>query len=670
MISLSSGSIGIGLTVRLNNQFSAQANNISRQFTQMYGNAQRVMKANLVAARQVGVGMALAGASGLAFFSGAVNTAADFNYTMKGVKAVTQATNIEMKTLHDQAIAIGMVTKFTAQEVAAAMEELGKGGFEFMDIKKAMRGVADLGAAADMHLSGPEGAASIMSNILNTYGLAATQSQRVADVLSMGAIKSSADVKDFAESIKYAGSALTTSKVPLEDTIAMLGVLANSGQKGSMAGVGLANMYLYLSKAVGQFRTERQSKALEMLGLSPKQLINSKGEIKSIIELMQTMQGNIESMSPVNRIATADALMNIRGARAFVALFRDPAIGKNMNEMLKAVRDQSGGMADWMSKQRMDSLKGDLMILKDTWDAFRISIGETLEPIVRFGARFATKVLGFIIRFARTPLGKPIIILTAVLSAAALIGGTLVVALTSIKLLTMATGVSAANMGRSLVWAWNSAAAAATRYAMVARGVTWVGPGGTFTMKGMKGFQSAGAGAGAAGAKGIFSKFYQSIIGSTGLLGRVATALRSVFSVASLFIGSIVAMVGLKNIIKGVIYAMGLLLNSIVFIVEWIGNLAEGPIDAFNIATANFKRREGMLRKSVGFEEMPIERVGRARKRGAYEDTIGLKEKMDSMLKSMPKVAPTSVIMDGKKVGEVMWETQRSELEKALKISN
>lgn len=668
-ISLGGSTIGIGLAVRLNNQFSANANRINNQFSSLYNNANRVMKQNLVAARQVGVAMTIAGAAGLGFFRGAVNIAADFNYTMKGVQAATMASSDQMVKLHDQAIRVGMASKFTAQQIAQAMAELGKGGFEVMDIRKAIGGIANLGAAADMNIEGKEGAASIMSNILNTYSLAASQSSRVADILSMGAVKSSADVIDFAESIKYAGSALTISKVPLEDTIAMLGILANTGQKGSMAGVGLANMYLYLSKAVGPFRTKRQADALQMLGLDPKTLVDSTGKIKPIVDLMSLMVDKMETLSPVNRLAIADALMNVRGARAFVSLFRDPKIGKNMKEMLTAVREGSTGMADKMAKMRMDTMKGDMMILADTWDAFKVSIGETLEPIVRFGVQFASKVLRGIISFSKTPFGKPLIVLAAGLAAAVTIGGVLIVALTSIKLLTMTTGVTAANMGRSLVWAWNAAAAAATRYGLVASGVTWTGKG-VFVQKGVKGFQKI-PGMGASKGVGFFGKIISGLGSAGNMIVRIASGLKPVAGVLGGLAMVFTAMIGLKNIVKGVVYALGSMAQSVMWVVDFISNIGEGPIDAFNIASENFSKRNQHWRKQVGFEDMPINSFVKRGKSDPYENTIGLKERMAEIAAGI-KQKPQKVVMnvDGKQIAEAVFKTQSEELSRLLQTKN
>lgn len=605
MISLGNNAVGIGLVIRLRDQFSANANRISNQFNQMYGNANRALKQNLVAARQVGFGMALIGGMGVRGFAKATAAAADFNYVLSGVRAATNASATQMRQLHDQALLVGTQSKFTANEVASAMEYLAKAGFEVPDIQKSIRGVADLGAAADTAIGGKEGAAGIMANILNTFGMKASQATMVADVMSRTAVKSSVDMLDLAESIKYSGSVATTLKIPFQDLNAMLGVLGNAGMRGSMAGVGLSNMLMYLSKAVGPFRTQRQADALQLLGIDPKQLLDAKGNLIPMIDLVDLFTRKMRNLSATQQVSTLEGLMNIRGARAFVPLMRKTEMGMTLPEMLEDLNKKAAGASKTMADMRMDTLKGDLMILADTWHAFKIEVGETLEPLVRIGAKLITKILNGVIAFARHPLGKPIIIMAAALSVAVAVGGALIVALTTIRLMTMVNSVSFANMGRSLVWAWNSGTAAALRYGTVAKGVNMVstpfgprfrGAGGRFVRGGGAAVASTGF---FGGIRAGFGRVMQAIGGFSGALTWVGRLLKGVGGAVVGFISIIGYVAGFKNILKLLGYALGSFLQSIMFIVDFVANIGEGPIDAFGIAKERFQKRNALLRQSM-----------------------------------------------------------------------
>lgn len=668
MITLGANTVGIGLVLRLRDQFSANANRINNQFQRLYGNAQRATKQNLSAARQVGVVMALMGIGAVRAFSGAVDTAAEFNYTLKGVQAVTKATTAEMKLLHDQSIAVALQSKYTARDVASAAEYLSKAGFEMPDIRASLKGVADLGAAADVAIGGKEGAAGIMANILNTFGLRASAAADVADVMSRAAVKSSVDLLDLAESIKYAGSVATMLKVPFTDINAMLAVMGNRGMRGSMAGVGLANMLQYLSKAVGAFRTRRQADALKMIGLDPKALVDARGNLKPMIEILDLFRQTMGKMATTQQVSILEGLMNIRGARAFVPLFQDTKIGLGFAKMLEDLRKNSHGASAEMAKMRMDTLKGDMMVLSDTWDAFKISVGETLEPIVRFGARFVTKVLGGIIKFASTPIGKTIVVLAAGLAVAAAIGGTLLVTFTSIKLLTFASAVSFANMGRALALAWNSGNAAALRYLTTVNGVMMAGKGrwrdpitGRFAKAPI-----AGAATGAASNPGIFGTIVSYLTSAFKTLGPLARGVAGGFGA---ILGAFTIAFGIKNIVKGVLFGLGYLMHGLIAAAKMIWHIASMQWWKLDDDAADFTKGVNTMAKSLKFGKSPIESWTPKPKEG-FENSIGLKEKLEQFAKQKRPSQPAVVKMDGKKVGEVIMDSQRDDLNSLLKVRN
>jgi TP901 family phage tail tape measure protein len=678
MFVLGTNTVGIGLVVKLRDNFTANANRVSGSFQKLYGNAQRVLKANLVAARQVGLGMTIAGLAGIKAFAGAVDVAAEFNYTLKGVQAVTNATTRDMKSLHDMTLEVGMSSKFTAQQVAAAEEFLAKSGFRIRDIKEAIKGVTEFGAAGDLNIEGKEGAAGIMANVLNTWGFAANQSSKIADIMTESANKSSIDIVDMAEAIKYVGGAATTLKIPFEDISSMIAVLGNRGMRGSMAGVGLANMMLYLSKAVGVFRTQRQSDALKMLGLNPQELMDAKGNLLPMIQVVDKFRESLSRMSTTKQLSILEGLMNIRGARAFIPLFRDTKIGLGFADMLAHIRDNSAGAAKRMADMKMDTLKGDVMVLSDTWDAFRVTIGETLEPIVRFGVKFITSVLQPIIRFAKTPFGKAITVVAAGLSILVGIGGAMIVGLTTVRLLTMSNTVTGTNMGRALAWAWNTANAAALRYITTARGamLTNVGGGTRWrdikTGRFIKGPAAAGASGGIwNGMKSLLSKFGGSLGGITRLFGGLFKVGSRFFGLMAGAVAVLVTMVGFKNVIKGIIYAMGTFLQALMIIPDYLlGIPKHGILGSAAEAMKTFKSRNALLRGSLGFEETPIEQFTKNKNKDPYLNTRGLKERMDTMLLALPPPKPSNVTMDGKKVGSVIWEQNREDLQRLLEVKN
>jgi hypothetical protein len=366
----------------------------------------------------------------------------------------------------------------------------------------------------------------------------------------------------------------------------------------------------------------------------------------------------------------------------------------------------------------MNSIKGGMMVLEDTWKTFQIEIGTTLWKMFGPMVRLTTDILNTLITFSKTPIGKPIIILAGALGIALTVGGALLVAFTTLKLITLASTVSFANMGRTLTWAWTSSAAAALRYATVAKGAMLVNTPtgarwkniatGRFVSAASLGKTAAAGGAGAAtkqGIRGLLSNLFS----VSKIFGTIANVMKG-FLGGAMMIGTIlVALIGFKNIIKIVGYALGSLVHAVMFIVDYIANLGEGPLDAWKIAKDRFKVRNEKLQDLVGIKRMdpmwgnrqkgddkgigiigrefdpnaPLnpgnEKAKQDEKRFFEEKAIREQSAKDREVKKMwellktrdspistPKLQPISLNMSGQKVGEVVLKEQNEKASQRL----
>lgn len=681
MISLGSNNIGIGLAVSLHDRFSSRANAISSSMGTMHANAKRVMEDNLRFARQVGMGMVLAGAAMARGFTAAVKTSADFRYIMAGVAAITGETDTALSMLSDRALTIAKTTIFTAREVGSAMEYMARAGFNSGDIDSTIDAVTALGAATDTAIQGKGGASDMMTNMMTAFNMASKDSDRMADILVKATTRSNVDIHDLHESMKFLGSSATQVKMNFEEAAAMVAVLGNSGIRAGIAGRGLAQVLNYLAKAAGPFATKRQTDALTMMGIHPAQLVDAKGELKDVTSLLNTFTSAMAGLSGTQQLQLLGGMMEVRAARSLIPLFRDTKLGYNFADMLRIIRDESSGAADSIAKLRLDNLKGDSIILASAWETFKVEVGDALTPLLRVIIPGLTRMVNSLTEFAKTPIGRPIIILGAGLAAALLVAGPLLIAFTSIKLLALTSTASFANMGRTLNWAWNSSAASAARYAAIAQGATYVGAGGQFTAKGMKGFQSSkaifgtAATAGSSGRLGIVG-FIKNIFTATkglGLLGRIAGVVTGPVGIIVTIIG---ALIGFKDMIKLVVYGLGTLLQGVFFIFDYIKDAANFDFTG-TTARANFNRRQAILRKSMGLGEGSDKALDGLKPSGKYKYVGSFEEKLKAFSEEMEKrgnykvnVAPTTVNIDGKKVADIVWDDIKSRVDSLSNKSN
>lgn len=672
MIGVSANTLGIGIAIRLRDQFTAQAQGISNQFNRMYGNSQRVINANLQASRKLGVGMMLAGGFAAKGMMGAVNAAANFEFVMKTIQGVTSATSAEIKQMSSLALKLGTESIYTADEVASAMEYMVRSGYKIKDVYNSIGSVVALGAAAGgKAIGGKGGIADLMTSILHQFNLSASMGGRVADILAKAANISSSDVEDLAQAMKYTAGTSKILNVSLEETAAMLAVMSNAGLKGGVAGRATNNMMIYLANALGRFRSQRQTDAFEAIGLNISDIVDGAGELKPVMTILDAFGRNLKRMPKVDQLSALNALFNIRGQRAMIPLLeKSLKIGYNFGESLVELRDKSKGYAGTISSIIMDTIKGDIMVLSDTWKTFQIEVGTTLGIIARPIARAITYMLNGLIWISKTPLGKPIIFLAAALSVALVVAGGLLVVFTTLRIVSLAQTVTAANMGRTLTWAWTSATAAALRYGTVANGNMLVNTASGVRWRNIAtGRWAAGAGTAAAGGtagKGVLG-WISNLVSTSGILKGLGNILKG-FGGAALFVVTITGtLMGFKDMLKLVVYGLGSFMQALWFVVDYISNLDEGPIDAYAIARDRFARRNENLIQSLGLrdtkqsDKMSFSDGG---KQG--QKTIGLPGINETLARFKKQNPVVNLNIDGKQVGKAVLADPYEEMRQLL----
>ena len=146
------------------------------------------------------------------------------------------------------------------------MKYLAMAGNSAKEIDDMIKGAAFVAGATGMELGGKGGTADLITNIMRTFKIEASEAAGVVgDQLTKAALSSNISMMDLAESIKYAAADMVTLKQELPQVAAMIGTLGNAGIQGSMAGTALSNMVRYLNKSISQ-PSFKGGKALARLG--------------------------------------------------------------------------------------------------------------------------------------------------------------------------------------------------------------------------------------------------------------------------------------------------------------------------------------------------------------------------------------------------------------------
>ena len=222
------------------------------------------LKDNLVNLAKEGFALVVDGAKKAAgeiikFAEDSVKTGAEFEAAMSSVSAISGATAEETELLTAKAEEMGATTKFTAKESAEAFQYMAMAGWEAQDMLDGIGGVLDLAAASGTELSTTS---DIVTDALTAMKLSAEDTAHFVDVMAAATSNSNTNVEMLGESFQYAAPIVGTMGGNIEDLSLALGIMANSGIKGSMAGNSLKNALVNLVKP-----TKQQTAAMAELGL-------------------------------------------------------------------------------------------------------------------------------------------------------------------------------------------------------------------------------------------------------------------------------------------------------------------------------------------------------------------------------------------------------------------
>jgi len=221
----------------------------STKFERALGETEKKMKNVGRQLSQVGQDMTIGLSLPLALIGRQITqTATDFEYQMARVAAISGSTGNQFSKLTSNAERLGAATIFTAREVGQLSEEFAKLGFTADEIIKVTESTLSLAQVTGASL--PR-AAEVSGAALRTFGLQAEKIGEVNDIIAVAISKSALDFESFAETMKYAGSQAAISGVSMQELSAAMGVLANTGVKGSIAGTRLRMIFAKLAQEGG-----------------------------------------------------------------------------------------------------------------------------------------------------------------------------------------------------------------------------------------------------------------------------------------------------------------------------------------------------------------------------------------------------------------------------------
>lgn len=305
---------------------------------------------------KVGAAIKTGLAAGMAFLAyDAIKTIKEFDQSVANLAAVTGQSVSQVGNLKNAALDLGATTAFTANEVTGLQTELAKLGFREQDIINLTKPILNLAQATGTDLAN---AASLAGSVVQSFGLDASQTTQVVDVMTKSFSASALDIRKFEVGIRQVAPVAKNANVELSEVTSMLGILANNGVRAESAGVGLRNILLEAAKRGVPFR-----------------------------ELLEDVN------TSADKSARAMELFGKENAAVGVILSETVEQATQLNTALQA----SAGTAQEMADTQLNTLTGQLTLLTSAWDGFVLGLDNgqgTVSHVLGKLIGGATKILG------------------------------------------------------------------------------------------------------------------------------------------------------------------------------------------------------------------------------------------------------------------------------------
>ena len=299
----------------------------------------------------------------------AVKTAADFDSSMSKVAAVSGATGSDFDALRDKAREMGSKTKFSASEAAEAMNYMAMAGWKTEDMLSGIEGVMNLAAASGEDLATTS---DIVTDALTAFGLEAKDSGHFADILAAASSNANTNVSMMGETFKYCAPIAGALGFSAEDTAEAIGLMANTGIKGSQAGTALRTIMNNLS---GDVKICGSS-----IGDVTVATTNADGSMRDLSDILADCRTAFSGLTESEKAQAAESLVGKIAMSGFLALMN---AGEGDIDKLSSAIANCDGTAAGMAETMQDNLAGQLQILKSQLEELAISFGDLLMPAIR-----------------------------------------------------------------------------------------------------------------------------------------------------------------------------------------------------------------------------------------------------------------------------------------------
>lgn len=253
----------------------------------------------------------------------------EFGYQMEFIGAVSDESAESLKVAAGQFMSLSESSAFSSTEIARGARTLAQAGFELKDTLTLMPELLRFSTVGEIDLAR---GAEIAAGQMHAFGLSVRDVPHILNSTAKAAAISQTTIEEMGNALRQASTVSQQFGVSVDETNAILAILAQRNIRGSAAGTAFMNMMRELDP-----HTEKGKRALKEVGVA---ITEADGSFRGIIPIMKDYAKAFDRYDDISKARLAQGLFNNRGAKAFLAAL---ASGNEELEKMVALLETSDG---------------------------------------------------------------------------------------------------------------------------------------------------------------------------------------------------------------------------------------------------------------------------------------------------------------------------------------
>lgn len=233
-----------------------------------------------------------------------------FEAAMRKATSVSRVTEEQFGRMSAAAERVSVRFNIAAEEAAKGYLFLGRAG---LTAEQQMMAFVPVTMAAKAMMEDLEQTAEGTVNVMNAFAIGFGETARVADVLTNVVNGTTLSLNELLVSLSYAGKPAKAFNNTLEETAAMIGLVANEGIRGSKSGTAFRFAMTALASPTAEAR-----RIVHQLGIA---VYDANGRMLPFIKIMEQLEEQFQDTGEEFRNIVLESLFGRRALPAMIALF-------------------------------------------------------------------------------------------------------------------------------------------------------------------------------------------------------------------------------------------------------------------------------------------------------------------------------------------------------------